>query len=429
MRSDLERLYRRTAYDIKLGLDTETALLDALGNPQSSMPFVHVAGTNGKGSVCAMLESVYRAAGYVTGLYTSPHLVEFNERIRVGGEQIADQELADVFRRVEQHDAELAGRPGGRAATFFEFTTAMAFEHFRRKEVEIVVLETGLGGRLDATNVVTPLVSLITRIDIEHTAYLGKTLEEIAAEKAGIVKPGRPVICGAMPDEARAVVWKAAREQKSPMVPLEEAVSVRRVSQSLKGQKIKIETADSSYGPLLLPMLGKYQLENVALALAAVEYLNGASSFACDAAAVKKGLESVRWPARCQVLSEDPLVILDVAHNPNAAHALADSLKEIAKGKGVGLVFSLLADKDCRGFLAALAPLVRKTWVVPIHNERAMPVPDLAACARNAGLDVKESSLPEALAESKSWAAENDGAVCIAGSLFLAGEVLANLLS
>jgi dihydrofolate synthase / folylpolyglutamate synthase len=420
----LHRLYARTAHGIKLGLNAETALLDRMGNPHLRMAHVHVAGTNGKGSVCAMLESVLRAAGYRTGLYTSPHLVRFNERIRVAGDLISDEDLAELFNEVEKIDQDLAAQPEGRPATFFEFTTALAFEHFRRRKVDVAVLETGLGGRLDATNVALPLVSVITRIDIEHTQYLGKTLPEIAAEKAGIIKPGRAVICGGMPDEARDVVRRIAAERRSRLILVEDAASVGRLSQDLKGQKIKIETAAQSHGTITLPLLGKYQLENVALAIAAAEYLNDASAFAVSGKALKQGLASVRWPARCQVLSEKPLVILDVAHNPNGARALAVSLGEIARGREIGLIIGLLADKDCHGVMTAFAPFVKRCWAVQIRNERAMPMEQLLACIRSVGLEATGCALSQALAEAKEWGNGRKGAVCIAGSLFLAGEVL-----
>ena len=415
----LTSLYSRSAHNIKLGLDLETELLEKMGNPHLRMPHVHVAGTNGKGSVCAMIESVLRAAGYRTGLYTSPHLVRFNERIRVEARCISDEELAELYLEIERREAQLARQP-----TFFEFTTAMAFEHFKRRQIEVSVLETGLGGRLDATNVVMPLVSVITRIDIEHTRYLGKTLEEIAREKSGIIKPGRAVICGAMPDEAREVIRSVAREREAKLILVEEAVSVRRASQSLRGQKLKIDTASSGYGSVLLPLIGHHQVENAAVAVAALEYLNDASPFVIDEAAMKRGLEGVRWPGRCQVLSEEPLVVLDVAHNPNGAEALASSLKEILKGRELGLVFGILSDKDCRGVLKPFAGLAKRCWAVRIENERGMPMADLLDCVRGAGIPVEEAPLGKALADSKAWARANGAAVCIAGSLYLAGDVL-----
>jgi dihydrofolate synthase / folylpolyglutamate synthase len=415
----LENLYGRSAHRIELGLDLETELLERMGNPHMRMPHIHVAGTNGKGSVCAMIESVLRAAGYKTGLYTSPHLVRFNERIRVAGRCISDDELAALYIEIERRENHLSRPP-----TFFEFTTAMAFEYFKRQRVEVSVLETGLGGRLDATNVVMPLVSVITRIDIEHTQYLGKTMEEIAAEKSGIIKPACAVVCGFMSDAARGVVGRIARERGSRLILVEDAVSIRRTGQALRGQKIEIDTASGYSGSVLLPLLGKYQLENAALAVAVLEYLNDSSPFAVDENAMKKGLESVSWPGRCQILSEDPLIVLDVAHNPNGADALVESLKEIAKGRELGLVVGLLSDKDCRGVMKPFSTIVKKCWAVQILSERGMPLADLLACIRGAGISVEGRPLAEAFLEAKAWAKANNAAVCIAGSLYLAGDVL-----
>jgi len=421
----LTRLFARTAAGVKFDLDVTRALLGRLGNPHQALQFVHVAGTNGKGSVCAMVESVFRAAGYRTALYTSPHMVRFNERIRVEGREISDQELADLFDLVDPHDQSLAAAPGGRETTFFELTTVMAFEYFRRQGVQLAVLETGMGGRLDATNVVDPLLSVITRIGIEHREYLGDTLEQIAGEKAGIIKPGRAVICGAMDPAARAVIEETAARRNAPFVSVEETVSVRRVGRpSLSGQKVKVETENAAYPPVTLPLAGSYQLENVATAVSAVEYLSQATAFNADEGAIRRGLESVAWPGRCQVLSDHPPVLLDVAHNPDAARALAAALREIADRRKVILVFSLLADKDCRGVLKELAPVVTRCIVVQLHTARAMPADALLACVKQAGIECSILPLADARTEAIEWAREHDGVVCIAGSLYLAGEVL-----
>jgi dihydrofolate synthase / folylpolyglutamate synthase len=423
----LERLLRRPDAGIHLGLETERAILKGLGFPELAYASVHVAGTNGKGSVCAMIESVLRAAGHRTGLYTSPHLVRFSERVRVEGRPIADADLAERFVEVEAHEQGALLAPGARAATPFELATAIAFEHFRRHNVQIAVLETGLGGRLDATNVVTPLLAVITRIDFDHMDYLGRTLEAIAGEKAGIIKPARPVVCGAMPEEARAVILAAARTAHAPVILAEEAVNVRRISQSLRGQKVKIETADVSHPPLNLPLIGKHQLENCALAVAALDVLNTSTPFTWDEQALQRGLETVEWPGRCQLLSDDPPVLLDVAHNPNGAHALAGVLKETADKRPIGLVLGMLGDKDCRGYVSIMAPLVERAWAVPVRSERALPAEDMLSLLKAANLKATKNTLLAAIAEAKAWAKEKNGLVCIAGSLYLAGEVLGEL--
>ncbi len=424
LQADLARLFKRTGAGIKFDLGPITALLHRLGDPQRAFAPLHVAGTNGKGSTCALIESVLRAAGHRTALYTSPHLVRFNERIRVGGAPIHDVELADLFREIEKADQRLAAETGGREMTFFEFTTALAFEYFRREGVQIAVLETGMGGRLDATNVVTPLLAIITRLDLEHTAFLGRTLPEIATEKAGIIKPGRPVLCGAMPEEARAVIRRTAHERGARFIAVEEAATVTRIRQNWDGQKVKIETANAAYPPVVLPLLGAHQLENIALAVAALELVRDLSPFGWDEAQLVAGLQRVNWPGRCQVLERTPPTLLDVAHNPNGAAALATALHELAGQQPVGLVCGLLSDKDAVGFFRALASRVKKIWAVPLPGERNMPEADLRAAIRAAGLAADYLPLEAARAAARAWAVQEHGVVCLAGSLVLAGEVL-----
>ena len=424
LQDDLARLFRRTGAGIKFDLGPVTALLHRLGDPQRTMAHVHVAGTNGKGSTCALIESVLRAAGHRTALYTSPHLVRFNERIRVAGAPIHDVVLADLFRELEKADQRLAAETGGREMTFFEFTTALAFEYFRREGAHVCLLETGMGGRLDATNVVIPLVSIITRIDIEHTTFLGKTLPEIATEKAGIIKPGRPVLCGQMPDEARAVIRRIAMERGARCIAVEEAAQVQRVRQNWDGQKVKIETANASYPPITVPLLGAHQLENIALAVAALELISDIAPLPWDEKHLRTGFQSVQWPGRCQVLDRNPITLLDVAHNPNGAEALATTLHELAGKTPVGLVCGLLGDKDAGGFFQALAPHVKKIWAVPLQSERNMPQADLLAASRAAGHPADYLPLEKALATARAWAAQEHGVLCLAGSLVLAGEVL-----
>ena len=424
LQTDIERLFTRTGHSIKFSLEPTAALLRRLGDPQTALSHVHVAGTNGKGSVCAMIERVLRAAGHRTALYTSPHLVHFNERIRVNGVPIDDATLARVFQDITAADQAQAVLPGGRELTFFEFTTALAFEYFRCAGAQLCVLETGMGGRLDATNVVTPLVSVITRIDIEHTAFLGKTLTEIAGEKAGIIKPGRPVVCGQMPEEARDEIRRAAQECGARFIAVEESVSVRRIVQSWDGQKVKIETGNASYPPVTMPLLGTHQLENIALAVAALELLNDLSPFSWDAKMLRTGLEHVQWPGRCQIIEREPITLLDVAHNPNGAAALAATLRELVGKTPVGLVCGMLGDKDAIGFFKALAPQVQKIWAVPLPSERNMPQTDLLAAIHAADLQADYLQLESALAAARAWALRERGIVCIAGSLVLAGEVL-----
>ncbi|MFA5043369.1 MAG: folylpolyglutamate synthase/dihydrofolate synthase family protein [Kiritimatiellia bacterium] len=420
----LSRLYRLHAAGIKFGLETERALLERLGHPEQGLAIVHVAGTNGKGSVCSMLEAVLRRAGLKTGLYTSPHLIRFNERIRIDGRCISDEALAALIPQVDEQARAAATRPGGQEVTFFEFATALAFDYFKREHVDIVVLETGMGGRLDATNVITPLVSVITGVSLEHTDYLGKDLPSIAAEKGGIIKPGRPVVIGPMAEEALPIIQRLAQERRARLIQAGDVVAVKRKSQNLDGQQVGVESDNTSYGSLRCPLIGRHQLENMGIAVAALEVLRDECGLKVAPQAVKEGLETVRWPGRCQVLSKDPVTILDGAHNPEGAHILSQVLHELVKGRPVGLVAGMCADKDLVGFLRALAGRIKRVWAVPLKTERSLPPGTIAARAQVMGCPVTISSVPDALREASAWAAANCGAVCIAGSLYLAGEVL-----
>jgi dihydrofolate synthase/folylpolyglutamate synthase len=271
-----------------------------------------------------------------------------------------------------------------------------------------------------------PLASVITRIGLDHTAYLGTTLDAIAGEKAGIIKAGRPVICGATPDEAKAVIRATAGAKKSRLVEVEDAVAVRRVSQNLTGQKVAITSGDVDYGTISINLLGKHQLENLATVVATLETLADCSPLKIPLEVIRAGLTTAQWPGRLQVLSQDPPTILDGAHNPDGAHVLAVTLKELLKKKKVGLIWGMCEDKDALGFAKAMGATVKRCWIVPINSERNANPQRLLQIAKTEGWDAVTSSLPEAMELAKKWAQENEGAVCIAGSLFLAGEVLAH---
>lgn len=421
----LGRLYLRATHGIRPGTERVRRILDLLGRPERAFASIHVAGTNGKGSVCAMVESVLRAEGVRTGLYTSPHLVRFHERIRVNGVPIGDADLAACVDAVEAAAARAAdGRSG--EATFFEIGTAVAFEHFRRAGVQAAVIETGLGGRWDATNVVDPLVSAICEVDLDHCEYLGRTVAEVAAEKAGILKPGRPVVCGATAPEAVAVIRAAASAVGAPVIDAASAVSVRRASAGLEGQRLSISTAQADLPPVCLPLLGRHQAANAAVAVAVLEAFGRAAGAEIGAKAFVRGLESVRWPARLQVLERDPPVLLDGAHNPHGARALAAALDELRERRPIGLVAGVLADKDAGGFFRALAPGVGRCWTVPVRSERASAPEALCAAARAAGIEaIATASVDAGVGAAREWARQDGGGwVCIAGSLYLAGEVL-----
>ncbi len=420
----LDRLYRLRASDIKFGLETTTAILNRLDNPEQGRKFIHVAGTNGKGSVCAMIESVLRAAGLRTGLYTSPHLVRFNERIRVSGRCISDDELAVIIHRVEDAAADAAQEPGGRAPTFFELTTAMAFEHFKKEGVDIAVMETGMGGRLDATNVLAPLVTVITSIGLEHTAWLGTDIPSIAREKCGIIKRGRPVITGNLPPDAIAVARDIAMERGARLIEAADALSVQLLSQSPAGTKLRMESASASYGTITIPLPGSKTPENAAVAVAALESLSDTCALDLSPDIIRKGLQQVFWPGRFQLVSPAPPVIIDGSHNPEAAEALARSMEDLFPRMPIGLVIGMACDKNIAGFIHPFSSVVKKCWAVPIRSDRSLPPEIVANKSKAIGWDTKQTTVRIAVEEASSWARAEGGVVCITGSLFLAGETL-----
>jgi dihydrofolate synthase/folylpolyglutamate synthase len=419
----LARLFRRNLHVVKLDLAPMAALAGRLGRPEQSFLSVHVAGTNGKGSVCALVAAMLRAQGYRTGLYTSPHLVRFNERIQVDGVPIADEALRVLIDEVEGAARGVVAS-GLRDVTFFEFTTALALEHFRRAGVQVAVLETGMGGRLDATNIVTPAVAAITSIGFDHQAYLGDTLEKIAAEKAGIIKPGRPVVIGALPAEARAVMAVRASAVGAPLTWAEEAVNVRISRMALDGQSVSVAGQSADYGTVRTALCGVHQAANLAVAVGVAECLDQAVGVPVSIDAVRAGIAGARWPARCQLVQEQPPVVVDGGHNVDAAEVLAKWLGKVAGRRPVGLVVGFLADKDPEAFLRPLARRAVRVWVAPIDSERAMALDEVMR--RVAFLPQVEAAADPAAAldAARAWAVDQDGMVLVCGSLYLAGEAL-----
>ncbi len=420
--ASLERLFRRNLHIIKLDLEPMRALMRLLDNPQDRLLCVHVAGTNGKGSVCAMLASIFRQ-GYRTGLYTSPHLVRFNERIRVDGAMITDDELATYIAEVESAAARLPGL-GYRDVTFFEFTTALAFLYFVRRAVQIVALETGLGGRLDATNIIIPAASVITTIGLEHTAYLGDTLAAIAGEKAGIIKPGRPVIAGPLADEAMTVIAETAQRHHAPLRVAADQVTTAVRSSSLSGQKLHIDGELASYGLVNLPLPGPHQAVNAAIAVATSECLAAEVGVPVTTEAIRNGLAQTEWPGRGQLIRETPPIIVDGAHNPEAAAALAGWLRKAAGKKPIGLVAAFLADKDPAAFVRAFRGKIQRVWTVPLPTHRAMAADEVARRLSVVPGHEAAASIASALTAASAWAIRENGIVVVAGSLYLVGEVL-----
>jgi dihydrofolate synthase / folylpolyglutamate synthase len=396
------------------GLERIEALLEAIGNPERAMTLVQVAGTNGKGSVSAMLAAALSSSGRRVGLYTSPHLVDLRERIRVGGAPIPESDVVDGMEALGSLVARLD-------ATMFETLTALALDYFAREGVEVAVLETGLGGRLDSTSVGRPAVEVITRIDLDHEAYLGSTLEAIAREKAAIIRSGVALSARQEP----AVEAELARRAFERAVPLlvegrDLAVRVRRAT--LEGQWLDFEGPGWRVDDVRCALLGVFQPENALLAAAAARAL-GASD-----AAIRDGLTGVRWPGRFQLIRAVPPVIVDGAHNPAGARALAASLAAYFPGRRGTLVVGISADKNMAGILGALVPLAERVICTAADHPRAASPEALAAGARQAAGDLPvrvetAPSPPEALRLALSE--PDTPMVCVAGSLFMIGEILA----
>jgi dihydrofolate synthase/folylpolyglutamate synthase len=421
-----------------LKLDRMRALLELLGNPQERLRVVHVAGSKGKGSTAAMLAAILQRAGYRTGLFTSPHLCHVEERIQVDGVPLAPDELAalvaDVRPAVEALDARQA--PDSVGVTFFEIATALGLLHFVRRGVDAAVLEVGLGGRFDATNVCRPLVAVITSISYDHTQQLGNTLASIATEKAGILKPGRPAVSGARAPEARAVIEKIARERGAPLRQL--GVDFRYThepglitAEAARLPRVRVHTERRAWPALELGLLGDHQAANAAVAVAVVERL-GDEGLPVPDRAVAAGLAGVSWPARLEVIGHRPLVVLDCAHNLASAEALLETLRasfpEHARATPAvarRLIFAGSGDKDLLGMLRVLAPYFDRAYLTRFGtNPRAVPPERLAEMLRGI------SELPHTLCDSpeQAWrraraAAGPDDLICVTGSVFLAGEL------
>lgn len=408
-------------FGMKPGLERVEKLLSLLGNPQDSLKFIHVAGTNGKGSTCALLASVLKQAGYRTGLFTSPYVSDFRERMQIGGEMIPRAELAALVERTMPFVQQMARN--GEVITEFELITALGLQWFARQKCDVVVLEVGLGGRLDATNVIkTPLVSVITSISLDHTAILGDTVEKIAFEKSGIIKEGGTTVC--YPDQpvpALRVIRETAAQRHNRFL-LADLSSVRQLSADLTGTGLEYRGLS-----LRLPFLGAHQVKNAVTALAAVEVLRGRGYTVSDGS-IAAGFSGARFPARLEVFSRSPLVLLDGAHNPGGTAALAQAVKDYLPGKNTVAVMGMLADKDVDTAVQNLNGCFSRVFTLTPQNPRAMPAQSLAEkwIARDVPAQ-PFTDAQKALSAAYSAAGEN-GAVVVCGSLYLAGEIRPLLL-
>lgn len=413
----LSAMFQLHRFGIKLGLDTINAMLSALNNPQRNFKCIHISGTNGKGSVAAMLSTILKTAGYKVGRYTSPHLERFNERICIDDEPISDDEVVSAYQRANA----VSGLE--RQPTFFEFTTAMALDVFNQHRVQWAVIETGMGGRLDATNAIKPDLTIITNISLEHQNYLGDTIEIIAGEKAGIIKPGIPVITAVRQKSAQRVVAQKAQENKSELFQLGTHFKIRRHL----NQRLSYYGTNQTWRNLELGLCGDHQYDNAALVIAACEQLfeNGLCNI--SEPQMRKGLLETQWPGRLEVAGINPHLILDGAHNLMAARILNRHLAKQFNNRKITLVVGILDDKPYRSILKDLIEPCTKIIVTEPKIDRAIPVERLETIAKEFSMEVsarKDVSDAIKLALSST---DKEDVICVAGSLYVVGEAKAAL--
>jgi len=415
----LDYLYSFVDYSLKhaselakadFNLDRMFALMDSLGNPQNRYPIIHVAGTKGKGSTSALCASALGAAGYTVGLYTSPHLEDYVERIQINGAPISHEQLVELVEEIKPHVARIE------KLTTFEITTALAFLAFAKYGVNAAVFEVGLGGRLDATNVVTPKVSVITSLSYDHTAVLGDTLTLIAGEKAGIIKQGVPVVSSPQKDEALIVLERVAKLKDTELTLVGRDVKFELVESSLDGQTFNVERLT-----LNVPLLGSHQIENAATAYAALR----ASGIPITDEQIQKGFSQVKWRARFEVARRDPPVIFDSAHNQDSFEKLRETLDTYFPDRKVYLIFGASEDKNILAMFAALKPKIQKIIITRADHPRALEVERIQQLANQAGAESEAvTPVKSALARALDLSAKDGSIALSAGSMFVTAEVM-----
>lgn len=404
---------------------------ELLGDPQHSYPIIHITGTNGKTSTARMAESILRAHGLRTGLMTSPHLVRVNERIVIDGEPIGNEALVanwdDIRPYLHMVDAELEVA-GELPVTYFEALTVLAFASFADAPVDVVVLEVGMGGEWDSTNVADGQVAVFTAIALDHMHRLGNTIAHIATTKAGIIKPAANVVSAKQLPEAMAAIERAASLTESSLAVEGDAFALESTTIAVGGQVISVRGITGSYPDLFLPLFGNHQAENAALAIASVEMFLGGGTQELDLEVLAEGLATATSPGRLQTLGVDPTVIVDAAHNPHGARALAAAIRTYFHFNELALVMGILEDKDAHGIVDELAPLATRIHVTQSHSDRAIPSDQLAERVDewvHEAVRLEFNTLEAALAEAREWAAAEDGrAVLVTGSITLVGEAI-----
>ncbi|MBT3388672.1 MAG: bifunctional folylpolyglutamate synthase/dihydrofolate synthase [Desulfobacula sp.] len=419
----LQTIYKLGRFGIKLELDTIFGILERLGTPHKHFRKVHIAGTNGKGSTAAYIAAILKQAGFKTGLFTSPHLVRFNERIVVDGKEISNDGVVEAYEAVNAADI------GERKATYFEIATAMAFYHFAREKVDWAVIETGMGGRFDATNVIVPQVSVITNLSLEHTEYLGNTIKALAREKSGIIKENTPVVTAVSQPSARLVLENLAREKSADLFFLKKAFSIdNKIDKKQGKENYTYRGLYNLFHDLVTPLPGKHQKENIGLALAACELIYEQlkeidSSYCLTEDTVREGLALAKWPGRLEIVQQNPLLILDGAHNLNAAKVLGEYLASILKGRKLTLVLGILDDKPFEKMLQKLVPLAHRVILSRAKIDRSIDPFILKKAAQQ--LTHNPVSIIESVKDAVTHAlktSDSEDIICIAGSLYVVGE-------
>lgn len=399
----------------KLGLDSIRRFLAEIGDPHQKIKCVHIAGTNGKGSTSAMLESIFRSAGYRTGLYTSPHLLDVRERIQVNREPVSPDDFARLMARLAPY-VEKYG------ATYFETVTALAFLYFAESNLDLLFLEVGLGGRLDATNVVVPLLSIITNIDYDHLKHLGDTIEKIAGEKAGIIKAGVPCLIGALPEEAGNVVASVCKKKEAKLFRASDMYTLS-LKREEPGKTFFHSTGRRLAGEMALGMNGIHQLSNAGVALAASDLLSR-MGYPLERKYVRSGLANVQWPGRFQIINRRPVVVIDVAHNPASFKALIHSLKRFFAGKEFYFILGLMQDKDVGQIVSQIAKVAAAVQPVAPDSNRALSAHDLHSKFRRYDVKLYQArSVAAGVANVLQNCSEN-AVVCITGSHYVVGDAL-----
>jgi dihydrofolate synthase/folylpolyglutamate synthase len=419
----LDYLYSFVDYSLKhsselakadFNLDRMFALMESLGEPQAKYPIIHVAGTKGKGSVSALCASALQAAGHKVGLYTSPHLLDYTERIQINGEPISHLELVELVEQIKPHVAKIP------KLTTFEITTALGFMAFANHGVDAAVIEVGLGGRLDATNVITPKVSVVTSLSYDHMAVLGNTLALIAGEKAGIIKEGVPVVSAPQKDEALEVLIERAAQKGCEFTLVGRDVKFELIESSLKGQRFKAESQKSKV-EFHIPLLGLHQIENAAAAYTALK----ASGIPITDEDIQKGFSQVQWRARFEIARLDPPLIFDSAHNQDSFGKLRETLETHFPGRMVYLIFGASEDKNIPGMFEEMKPKIKKLIVTRADHPRALSVEHIQGLAEQAGVE-SEAVTPvrEALRRALELSSNDGSIVLSAGSIFVTAEVM-----